>query len=234
MATMVTLRYRGSLHHKFTRINFPSSSVIPQIPEFPSIQKSSNGQADFEAQIREIDKALEMQVSNKGQTRTSISNFFPPLLNKIDSNSTVATTHSNVTTPVGPVHVPKLTGPVLEDNKASSIVVLGPTDVSNQVTNSSGEIVLLAPNKSHVSAKGKKGSNGYKGLALHKKAKANKELVRSDHQGDPKRKLCVIDSSTVDTVDGKKIKLVDVVSLGKVHEDQSRSAKVAKQPCRKQ
>ena len=175
-----------------------------------------------------------MQVSNKGQTRTSISNFFPPLLNKIDSNSTVATTHSNVTTPVGPVHVPKLTGPLLEDNKASSIVVLGPTDVSNQVTNSSGEIVLLAPNKSHVSAKGKRGSSGYKGLALHKKTKANKELVRSDHQGDPKRKLCVIDSSTVDTVDGKKIKLVDVVSLGKVHEDQSRSAKVAKQPCRKQ
>ena len=198
------------MHHKFTRINFPSSSVIPQIPEFPSIQKSSNGQADFEAQIREIDKAVEMQVSNKGQTGTGIFDSLPPLLNKIDSNSIVATT---------PVHVPKLIGPVFKDNKALSAIVLGPTDVSNQVTNSSGETVLLAPKKSHVSIKGKRGSRGYKGLALHKIIEANKELVRSDHQEDPKRKLCVIDSFTVDTVDGKKIKLVDVVSLGKVHED---------------
>ena len=181
-------------------------------------------------QIREIDKALEMQVSDKGQTEIGISNSLPPLLNKIDSNSTVATTHSNVTTPVGPVHVPKLTGPVLEDNKASSAVVLGPADVSSQVTNLSGETVLLAPNKSHVSTKGKRGSRGYKGSALHKKTKATKELVRSDHQEDPKRKLCVIDSSVVDTIDGKKIKLVDVVSLGKVHEDQSRLVEVAEQP----
>ena len=161
-------------------------------------------------QIREIDKALEMQVSDKGQTEIGISNSLPPLLNKIDSNSTVATTHSNVTTPVRPV---------LEDNKASSAVVLGPADVSSQVTNLSGETVLLAPNKSHVSTKGKRGSRGYKGSALHKKTEATKELVRSDHQEDPKRKLCVIDSSVVDTIDGKKIKLVDVVSLGKVHED---------------
>ena len=147
-----------------------------------------------------------MQVSDKGQTGTGISDSLPSLLNKIDSNSTIATTHSNVTTLVGPVHVPKLTGPILEDNKASSTVVLGPADVSNQVTNSSGETVLLAPKKSHVSAKGKRGSRGYKGLALHKKIEANKELVRSNHQEDPKRKLCVIDSSTVDIVDGKKIK----------------------------
>ena len=181
-------------------------------------------------QIREIDKALEMQVSDKGQTEIGISNSLPPLLNKIDSNSTVATTHSNVTTPVRPVHMPKLTGPVLEDNKASSAVVLGPVDVSSQVTNLSGEIVLLAPNKSHVSTKGKRGSRGYKGSALHKKTEATKELVRSDHQEDPKRKLCVIDSSMVDTIDGKKIKLVDVVSLGKVHEDQSRLVEVAEQP----
>ena len=34
----------------------------------------------------------------------------------------------------------------------------------------------------------------------------------------------------MDTVDGKKIKLVDVVSLGKVHEDQSRLVEVAEQP----
>lgn len=147
-----------------------------------------------------------MQVSDKGQTGIGISDSLPSLLNKIDSNSTVATTHSNVTTPVGPVHVPKLTWPILEDNKASSTVVLGPTNVSNQVTNSSGETILLAPNKSHVSTKGKRISRGYKGLALHKKTEANKELVRSDHQEDPKRKLCVIDSSMVDTVDGKKIK----------------------------
>ena len=222
------------MHPEFTGINFPSTSIIPQILEFPSIQKSSNSQADFKAQIREIDKALEMQVSDKCQTETGISDSLPPLLNKIDSNSTVATTHSNVTTPVGPVHVPKIIGPILEDNKASFAVVLGLADVSNQVTNSSGETVLLVPKKSHVFEKGKRGSRGYNGLALHKKREAIKELVRSDHQKDPKRKICVIDSSTVDTVDGKKIKLVDVVSSGKVHEDQSGSVEVAKQPCWKQ
>ena len=192
MATMVTLRQRDSFHPEFTRINFLSTSIIPQIPEFPSFQKSSNGQVDIEVQVREIDKALEMQVSDKGQTGTSISDSLPPLLNNHDSNSIVATTHSNVTTPVGPVHVPKLTGPVLEDNNASSTFVLGPANVCNQVTNSSGETVLLAPKRSHVSTKGKRGSRGYKGLALHKKTEANKELVRSDHQEDPKRKLCVM------------------------------------------
>ena len=130
-----------------------------------------------------------MQVFDKGQTETSISDSLPPLLNKIGSNSTIATTHSNVTTPVRPVHVPKLTGPVLEDNKALSAVVLGLADVSNQVTNLSGETVLLAPNKSHVSTKGKRGSRGYKGLTLHKKTEATKELARSDHQEDQNGKF---------------------------------------------
>ena len=43
MAATITLQQRGGLHPEFTGINFPSTSIIPQISKFPSIQKSSNG-----------------------------------------------------------------------------------------------------------------------------------------------------------------------------------------------
>ena len=60
---------------------------------------------------------------------------------------------------------------------------------------------------------------------------ANTEGAKVVQVEDIKRKICVFDSSNVDnTVAEKKIRLDDVVSLGKVLEEHFRSAVVAKQP----
>lgn len=58
---------------------------------------------------------------------------------------------------------------------------------------------------------------------------ANTEGTKVVQVEDIKRKICVFDSSNVDnTVAEKKIRLDDVVSLGKVLEEHFRSAVVAK------
>ena len=91
----------------------------------------------------------------------------------------------------------------------------------------------------------KKPCSSAKGKKVHKESIGNgrrlekttvsQEEVMGDQIEDLKRKLCdFVKSNVVDTVPGKKLKLDDAVSLGKVFKDQFGSAEVAKQSRREQ
>ena len=221
-----TLQHKVLSNPNISVTSSPPVHHVPEDPEFPSIQKISAIPIDFEAHIREIDKALEWKVSEMVEKDKEISDSISPLSNDVGSKSNGAD--------ITPLHGPALEVPQGEVNKVSVAFVIGPGDNFTQVANSKGGIVHVQSKKSGQYTKGKSGCKGTKATGPRpKKTEASEDMVMEIQKEEPKRKFEGWTNSTISGVE-KKIKLDDVVSLEKVFEDQFRSAEVARQPCRAQ
>ena len=116
-------------------------------------------------------------------------------------------------------------------SKVPVAFVMGLGDNFTQVANRKGGIVHVQPKKSGQYTKGKGGCKGTKGIAKKKKKKTEtfEDMVVEIQKEEPKRKFEGWTNSTTSGSE-KKIKLDDVMSLGKVFKDQFGSAEVARQP----
>lgn len=101
--------------------------------------------ADFEAQIREIDKAIEETDFDRttfGQAKSDILPHVSLSGEKEDSNkSEVALPGSSI----GPIQA----GPMSLESKSTTAFMLGPGGQINQMANSKGRTVL-EPRKTHA------------------------------------------------------------------------------------
>ena len=115
-----------TLQHKLLsnpNISITSSPPVHHVPEdleFPSIQKILAIPIDFEAQIREIDRALEWKVSKMVEKDKEISDSISPLSNDVDSKLNGAD--------ITPLHGPALEVPQGEVNKVPIAFIMGPGD----------------------------------------------------------------------------------------------------------
>ena len=218
------VQHKVLLNPNISGTSSPPVHHVPKDPEFPSIQKISAIPIDFEAHIREIDRVLEWKVSEMVEKDKEISNSISPLSNDVASKSNGAD--------ITPLHGPTLEGPQGEVNKVPVAFVMGLGDNFTQVANRKGGIVHVQPKKSGQYTKGKGGCKGTKVIAKKKKKKKTEtfeDMVVEIQKEEPKRKFEGWTNSTTSGSE-KKIKLDDVMSLGKVFKDQFGSAEVARQP----
>jgi len=117
--------------------------------------KKNSIPADFEAQIREIDKELERKVSKETHSAKGISVSLALQLNVLGSKSNGA----GVTPSCGPTQF----GPLTEVDKATLVFVLGPGDVISEALNPTRRNIRGTAKKHGKSANGEKVKKDLKG-----------------------------------------------------------------------